>query len=61
MNICIMQLNYTAQKAEDKGIPIKLGFFLHIPFPPWDIFRLLPWSRQVLEGLLGKMQIGIFL
>lgn len=35
------------------GIPIKLGFFLHIPFPPRDIFRLLPWADEVLEGLLG--------
>ena len=30
-----------------------LGFFLHIPFPPWDIFRLLPWDKEILLGLLG--------
>ena len=30
-----------------------IGFFLHIPFPPVDIFERLPWRRQVLEGLLG--------
>lgn len=36
-------------------ISIKLGFFLHIPFPPRDIFRLLPWADEVLQGLLGKL------
>lgn len=29
-----------------------IGFFLHIPFPPYEIFRLLPWYREVLESLL---------
>ena len=46
------------QQAAEKGIRIKLGFFLHIPFPPWDIFRLLPWANQVLEGLLGCDMVG---
>ncbi len=31
----------------------RIGFFLHIPFPPIDIFERLPWRSQVLEGLLG--------
>src|SRR2546427_819054 len=35
-----------------------MGFFLHIPFPPYDVFRLLPWHREVLEGLLGADLIG---
>jgi trehalose 6-phosphate synthase/phosphatase len=34
------------------------GFFLHIPFPSFEIFRLLPWRRQMLEGLLGAELIG---
>ncbi|XP_046447216.1 alpha,alpha-trehalose-phosphate synthase [UDP-forming]-like [Daphnia pulex] len=46
------------QQAAEKGVHIKLGFFLHIPFPPWDIFRLLPWANQVLEGLLGCDMVG---
>ncbi|KAK4007725.1 hypothetical protein OUZ56_012878 [Daphnia magna] len=46
------------QLATEKGIRIKLGFFLYIPFPPWDIFRLLPWANQVLEGLLGYDMVG---
>ncbi|RME08064.1 MAG: bifunctional alpha,alpha-trehalose-phosphate synthase (UDP-forming)/trehalose-phosphatase [Aquificota bacterium] len=35
-----------------------IGFFLHIPFPPPEIFAQLPWRREVLEGLLGADLIG---
>jgi trehalose 6-phosphate synthase/phosphatase len=35
-----------------------IGFFLHIPFPPHDIFRLLPWDRELLRGLLAADLIG---
>ncbi len=39
---------------------VQIGFFLHIPFPPYDIFRLLPntWRLEILEGLLGADLIG---
>jgi trehalose 6-phosphate synthase/phosphatase len=36
----------------------QIGFFLHIPFPPFEIFHLLPWRRQILEGLLEADLIG---
>ena len=36
----------------------RIAFFLHIPFPPYDIFRLLPWDRELLRGLLGCDLIG---
>ena len=35
-----------------------IGFFLHIPFPSFEIFRLLPWREQILDGLLGADLIG---
>lgn len=37
-----------------------IGFFLHIPFPSYEIFRLLPseWKRQLLTGILGADLIG---
>jgi trehalose 6-phosphate synthase/phosphatase len=35
-----------------------VGFFLHIPFPTFEIFRLLPWRKQILEGLLGADLVG---
>ena len=35
-----------------------IGFFLHIPFPSFEIFRLLPWRKQILDGLLGADLVG---
>jgi trehalose 6-phosphate synthase/phosphatase len=35
-----------------------IGFFLHVPFPSAEVFRLLPWRRQILEGMLGASLIG---
>jgi trehalose 6-phosphate synthase len=37
---------------------LSIGFFLHIPFPPVEIFSRLPWRRQILLGLLGADLIG---
>ena len=35
-----------------------IGFFLHIPFPSFEIFRLLPWRKEILEGLTGADLVG---
>ena len=35
-----------------------IGFFLHTPFPPADVFRALPWRQELLDGLLGASLIG---
>ncbi|MDI6654679.1 MAG: bifunctional alpha,alpha-trehalose-phosphate synthase (UDP-forming)/trehalose-phosphatase, partial [Candidatus Hydrothermarchaeota archaeon] len=35
-----------------------IGFFFHIPFPPLEIFSLLPWSKEILEALLNSDLIG---
>ena len=37
---------------------ISIGFFLHIPFPSYEVFRILPWRKQILDGILGSDQIG---
>ncbi|MFU8780140.1 MAG: bifunctional alpha,alpha-trehalose-phosphate synthase (UDP-forming)/trehalose-phosphatase [Kiritimatiellia bacterium] len=37
---------------------ILIGFFLHTPFPSFEVFRLLPWRRQILSGILGADLIG---
>ena len=37
---------------------LKIGFFLHIPFPPVELFNQVPWRRQILEGLLGADLVG---
>jgi len=37
---------------------LKIGFYLHIPFPPTELFSQLPWRRELLEGLLGADLVG---
>ncbi|MEA1887009.1 MAG: bifunctional alpha,alpha-trehalose-phosphate synthase (UDP-forming)/trehalose-phosphatase [Bacteroidota bacterium] len=37
---------------------ISVGLFIHIPFPSYEVFRLLPWRTEVLEGMLGADLIG---
>jgi trehalose 6-phosphate synthase len=37
---------------------LRIGFFLHIPFPPDELFAWLPWRKEVLEGLLGADVVG---
>ena len=36
----------------------RIGFFLHIPFPHSDMFRVLPQRRELLQGLMGADLIG---
>jgi len=44
----------------DKLPQASIGFFLHIPFPSYEIFRMLPalWRRQILDGLLSADLVG---
>ncbi len=35
-----------------------IGYFLHIPFPSYELFRSLPWRKEVLEGILGADLVG---
>jgi trehalose 6-phosphate synthase len=37
---------------------LRIGFFLHIPFPPQELFARLPWRKQVLSGTLGADVVG---
>jgi len=36
----------------------RIGFFLHIPFPASEVFRMLPWRAEVLRGMLGADLVG---
>jgi trehalose 6-phosphate synthase len=47
------QLQLVPQMLRDQANFHRIGFYLHIPFPPVELFAKLPWRRQVLEGLLG--------
>jgi len=35
-----------------------IGFFQHIPFPSQELFRLIPWRRELLAGMLGADLLG---
>jgi len=37
---------------------VSIGFFLHIPFPSHEMFRLIPWRSELLEGMLGADLLG---
>ena len=37
---------------------LRVAFFLHVPFPHFDLFRILPWDREVLRGLLACDVVG---
>ena len=37
---------------------LTIGFFLHIPFPPYELFTQLPWRSAIVEGLLGADLVG---
>ncbi|MCJ8209498.1 bifunctional alpha,alpha-trehalose-phosphate synthase (UDP-forming)/trehalose-phosphatase [Mucilaginibacter sp. RS28] len=42
-----------------KAMPdVAVGFFLHIPFPSHEMFRLIPWRKELLEGIIGADLIG---
>ena len=59
------QLMYAANSirttCDAKGYDVKMAFFLHIPFPAWDIVRLFPWADELLQGVLGCDSIGFHL
>ena len=52
------QLMTLGRELRGLGIANSKGFFLHIPFPTFDVFQKLPWRRQVLEGLLSFDLLG---
>jgi len=52
------QLMLVPQMVREKRPETSIGFFLHIPFPSYEIFRTLPWREEILEGLLGSDLIG---
>ncbi|XP_076037361.1 uncharacterized protein LOC143022862 [Oratosquilla oratoria] len=54
----MLAANYVRALCDEEGIPIKMAFFLHIPFPSWDIVRLFPWCDELLQGILGCDSVG---
>ena len=52
------QLLLLPQMIREKFPKLSIGFFLHIPFPSYESFRLLPWRRELLNGMLGSDFLG---
>jgi alpha,alpha-trehalose-phosphate synthase [UDP-forming] len=52
------QLQLVPQLLREQRPDLRIGFFLHIPFPGYEIFAQLPWRGQIVAGLLGADLIG---
>lgn len=52
------QLLLLPQMLRDRLPTARIGFFLHIPFPSSEVFRILPWRRELMHGMLGADLVG---
>jgi trehalose 6-phosphate synthase len=52
------QLQLVPSMLRELRPDVRIGFFLHIPFPPSELFMQLPWRREIISGLLGADLIG---
>ena len=52
------QLMLLPRLLREKMPGLDIGYFHHIPWPSSELFRLLPWRQEILEGLLGADLVG---
>ncbi len=52
------QLQLVPAMLRKRRPDVRIGFFLHIPFPPTELFKQMPWRDRILEGLLGADLVG---
>lgn len=52
------QLLLLPKMLREKMPDLRIGFFLHIPFPSYELLRILPWREELLEGMLGADLLG---
>ena len=52
------QLLLLPKMIKESRPDLTIGFFLHIPFPSFEIFRIFPWRNDLLEGILGADLVG---
>ncbi|MGH3562821.1 MAG: alpha,alpha-trehalose-phosphate synthase (UDP-forming), partial [Mycobacterium sp.] len=55
------QLQLVPKMLRTSRPDLTIGFFLHIPFPPVELFMQLPWRTEIVEGLLGADLVGFHL
>jgi len=52
------QLLLVPQILKEARPDLHIGFFLHIPFPSYEVFRVLPWRDEIISGMLGADLLG---
>jgi trehalose 6-phosphate synthase len=52
------QLQLVPRMLRELRPDLRIGFFLHIPFPPVELFMQLPWRTELIRGLLGADLVG---
>jgi trehalose 6-phosphate synthase len=52
------QLQLVPRMIREQRPDVRIGFYLHTPFPPLELFSRMPWRAQVLDGLMGADVIG---
>lgn len=52
------QLLLLPELLRKKNPTLTIGFFLHIPYPSYELFRTCPWRNELLQGMLGADLIG---
>ena len=55
------QLQLVPKMLRSMRPDLTIGFFLHIPFPPVELFMQLPWRTEIIQGLLGADLVGFHL
>ncbi|MCV7076898.1 alpha,alpha-trehalose-phosphate synthase (UDP-forming) [Mycobacterium szulgai] len=55
------QLQLVPKMLRETRPDLTIGFFLHIPFPPVELFMQMPWRTEIIEGLLGADLVGFHL
>ncbi|MCA2241736.1 MULTISPECIES: alpha,alpha-trehalose-phosphate synthase (UDP-forming) [Mycobacterium] len=55
------QLQLVPAMLREMRPDLTIGFFLHIPFPPVELFMQMPWRTEIVEGLLGADLVGFHL
>lgn len=52
------QLQLVPNMLRELRPDLRIGFFLHIPFPPVELFMQLPWRAEIIRGLAGADLVG---
>lgn len=55
------QLQLVPRMLRERRPDLRIGFFLHTPFPPTELFMQLPWRTEIVCGLLGADLVGFHL